>query len=331
MAVDVSIVVPLYNKAPYIGRAVSSILNQTFQNFELVIVDDGSTDEGVSIIKNFKDPRIKIIHQENSGVSIARNTGIRNSAGKLIAFLDADDEWTPGHLEALVRLWKGHPQAGMFATAFKVGEPGSPFRSPVVRAIPPPPWKGILPNYFEAAARSDFLINSSSVAIPKNVLMDTGGFIPGEGWGEDLDLWMRIALKYPVAFAWEGESIYHRGISDQVTGSVPHLHQQPMVVRAMNEIKNNHVPATILPYFKEYIVRQELLRALWHIKSGYPKEARKILENCTTRYFLLEKIRLQILSYLPVSLFQVSWRWYRHTRKVLFHHDYSLDSWTRNK
>ena len=91
----ISVVIPLYNKEEQIADTLQSIFAQTFQDFEIVIVDDGSTDNSVEEVEKFDDSRIRLIHQTNAGVSAARNRGIEEARGELIAFLDADDEWKP--------------------------------------------------------------------------------------------------------------------------------------------------------------------------------------------------------------------------------------------
>jgi len=94
----VSIVIPLYNKAPYVRRALDSIAVQTFADFEAIIVDDGSTDMGAAVVANYSDPRFRLIRQENAGPGAARNAGIAQAQGEFIAFLDSDDEWLPNYL-----------------------------------------------------------------------------------------------------------------------------------------------------------------------------------------------------------------------------------------
>src|SRR5437667_8237163 len=100
----VSVIVPLFNKAPYIERALSSVAAQTHRDFELIVVDDGSTDEGPRIVEAFTDLPIHLISQENAGPGAARNRGLELAQGELVAFLDADDEWLPNYLSESVRL-----------------------------------------------------------------------------------------------------------------------------------------------------------------------------------------------------------------------------------
>lgn len=97
----ISIVIPLYNKEKQIAHTLQSVFAQTFQDFEIVIVDDGSTDNSVMEVKKFDDPRVLLIQQSNAGVSAARNRGIEEANGELIAFLDADDEWMPEFLQTI--------------------------------------------------------------------------------------------------------------------------------------------------------------------------------------------------------------------------------------
>lgn len=114
-----SVVIPLYNKQNYIKETIKSVLNQTFQDFEIVIVNDGSKDDSVKVVESIQDDRIKLVHQENSGVSVARNMGIKEANAKYIAFLDADDLWLPEFLQTIYELIQNFPDAGLYATAYK--------------------------------------------------------------------------------------------------------------------------------------------------------------------------------------------------------------------
>lgn len=107
----VTVVVPLYNKAPYIGRALDSVLHQTCCNYNVLVVDDGSSDDGPAIVQSFADRRVRLIRQENAGPAYARNRGLEEAQGQYVAFLDADDEWRPGFLEKAVRLLEEAPSS----------------------------------------------------------------------------------------------------------------------------------------------------------------------------------------------------------------------------
>ena len=110
-----SVVIPLYNKQDCIRNTVQSVLNQTFPDFEINIVDDGSTDRSLEIARQFDDPRIRVFSKPNGGVSSARNYGIRQSRKKYIAFLDADDLWYPDYLSEIARLIDKYPGCGIYS------------------------------------------------------------------------------------------------------------------------------------------------------------------------------------------------------------------------
>ena len=122
MTVKFSVIIPLMNKGPYITRAIKSVQDQSCQDFEIIVIDGGSHDEGPRIVKEMDDPRIHFIVQTGKGVSSARNEAVQFAKCEFIAFLDADDEWMQKHLETIVRLIENFPGAGMFATAYKIQE-----------------------------------------------------------------------------------------------------------------------------------------------------------------------------------------------------------------
>ena len=106
MSPQVSIIIPLYNKAPYLARTLTSIQRQTFSDFEIIVVDDGSTDGGADIVRALNDARVRLIRQHNLGPGAARNAGITAARAEFVAFLDADDEWLPGYLEHGMSVFK---------------------------------------------------------------------------------------------------------------------------------------------------------------------------------------------------------------------------------
>jgi len=305
----VSVIIPLYNKREYIGRTIQSVLDQNISDFEIIIVDDGSVDGSSDVVKSFHDNRIQLLRQKNQGVSIARNIGVKKADADFIAFLDADDEWLPNHLGTLLHLRNKYPDAGAFTTAYRIINARGKIRSARYRAIPAPPFEGLILNYFKSAALGDSPMNSSSIGIPKIVFNEFGGFPEGAWWGEDTDLFGKIALKYPIAFSWEIGAVYHWDVNNRVCGK-PSLTPEPFVTFARNALKNNMVSDLFLTDLEEYLARKEIYRAASHLYIGNTLEARNILKNIQTRIFRKRKQLLLMLSILPVFLNRVALRGY---------------------
>jgi len=298
---EISVIIPLLNKGPYIKRAIDSILAQEYQNFEIIIVDGYSTDNSLDIVRSIQDSRLTLITQPTKGVSEARNFGVEKSHGKLIAFLDADDEWLPNHLTTITRLVEKFPEAGAYTTAYKICNKKGILRWPKYRTIPPSPWEGLLPNYFSSGVRGEYPVWTSAVCIPKKIFIAMGGFPVDTWWGEDADLWGKIALKYPIAFSWEFGAIYHWDALDRVCCR-PSLEQEPFVKTGRQAIAENMIPKEIFPDFIEYINRKEIYRAACNIIEGNPELSRRILAGTDTHRFYLQKIVLNLVSFLPQKI-----------------------------
>jgi glycosyltransferase involved in cell wall biosynthesis len=196
-----SVVIPLYNKEKYIQNTIESALNQTFRDFEIIVVNDGSTDSSLAIVKQIEDSRIKIFSIKNGGVSRARNFGIEKAESDLIAFLDADDYWYPQHLENLNLLISTYPNHNWFASAYE-----KRYSSNLIKSINSPilykgkEWFGEVSDFFMYSF-IDCLTSSSSVAIKKEFFNSLEGFDTTISHGEDTDLWVRSALKDNLIFS----------------------------------------------------------------------------------------------------------------------------------
>jgi glycosyltransferase involved in cell wall biosynthesis len=215
-----SIIIPLYNKAAYIEKAIYSLLSQTYQEFELIVVNDGSTDESLSnsqfIIHNLelKEPdkfkKIKIVQQENQGVSTARNNGVKLAKYDYIAFLDADDWWEPTYLEEMKGLIEEFPRAGLYGSSYYKVK-GKQF-IPAAIGLDKGFKRGII-NYFEAYTRSLYQpIWTGAAIIKKSVFHSEKGFKPLLKMGEDFDLWVRVAMKYSVALLNKPLAYYNQDV-----------------------------------------------------------------------------------------------------------------------
>ena len=187
-----SVVVPLYDKGPFISMTLESVLAQTFENFEVIVVDDGSNDNGPANVVAVGDARVHLIRQDNGGVALARNRGIDEADGTWIAFLDGDDLWAPDHLNELRALIDKFPDARMIGTGFrKIASASSSLNSAggseLRRA-----------NFLREIGDGAPPFFTSSLAIERAVLEEAGGFKPLH-IGEDRELFARIALAHPVA------------------------------------------------------------------------------------------------------------------------------------
>jgi len=296
-----SVIIPLYNKEKYILRTISSVLSQTLTDFEVLVINDGSTDNGPAIVKKIQDSRIRLITQENAGASAARNRGANLAQSDLLAFLDADDEWLPNHLEILIRLRNNFPDAGAYATAYKILEPSGNLRFARYRAIPSPPWEGLIPNFFLSAALGDSPINCSVMCIPKDIFFEVGGFPVGEWWGEDADLWGKIAIKYPIAFSWEQGGIYHWDSTNRLCDRI-FTGKEPLLLTIEELQKKGEIPPDLIKDISEYLVRKKLYQSICLILAGEKNEAREILTGCKTKLFFWEKNIIILLTIFPISI-----------------------------
>ena len=211
----VSVVVPLYNKASTIARTLASISAQTFTAFETIVVDDGSTDDGASIVEAHADPRFRLVRQTNSGPGAARNRAIAEARGELVAFLDADDEWSPAFLQESVNALD-RSAATVTTCAYIEGERATPsgarFRAlglePGVLRIAPDTPVGIL-------IALNVFMNSWATVTSIAVVRKHGGFIEDRcTYGEDSTLWLRVAFAEPIAISLEPLVHWHSEASE---------------------------------------------------------------------------------------------------------------------
>ncbi|AUC77516.1 glycosyltransferase family 2 protein [Olleya sp. Bg11-27] len=193
-----SIVIPLYNKESYISTTLNTVLNQSFQDFEIVIVNDGSTDQSVSVINTFTDKRIQLIHQQNKGVSVARNTAIKSSTGTYIATLDGDDLWKENHLEELKKCIMLFKNAVLYCNNYEIKRHDG-FVTAAKFNFDYNSECLIVPDFFEANI-INYIPHSSSVAFKKDIFFKIGAYNTQLHTGQDIDLWIRFGLHGVIAF-----------------------------------------------------------------------------------------------------------------------------------
>jgi glycosyltransferase involved in cell wall biosynthesis len=200
---SISVIIPLFNKEKDIVKTLNSVCKQTYNDFEIIIVDDGSTDLSVEKIKIINDNRISIFSKNNEGVSIARNFGVEKAKSNFVAFLDADDYWHPNHLEKLLFLIRTYPNNDWFATSYEKKRTNvliTPMVSPIFEKGEN--WSGVVGDFFENSL-IDCLACASSVCMKTDFFKSLNGFNSQTTHAEDIDLWIRAALFSPLVFSNE--------------------------------------------------------------------------------------------------------------------------------
>ena len=193
-----SVIIPLYNKASFIKRTIESVLCQSFEDFEIIVVNDSSTDNSLQIVQSIDDERIHIYTKENGGVSTARNFGVENATHDIIAFLDADDIWEKDYLYTISKMVEKYPQAGIYATAYAGYIDGLKIYESTIESLPR---FSLIADYFKESYNNGLSINiTSATCIRRNIAQAMPLFRRNIKRGEDIDVWLRISLRYPMAF-----------------------------------------------------------------------------------------------------------------------------------
>lgn len=230
-----SVIIPLYNKAPYVEKAIRSVAAQTFREFELIVIDDGSTDNsfeianqliGEILIDSTTNPPLGGLRgatQLNSGVSTARNNGVALASYPYICFLDADDWWAPTFLEEMKALIEEFPEAGIYGTGYYIVKHS---RNRVATiGVDDGFEKGEI-DYCRVYAKTLCMpLWTGAVCIPKPVFEEENGFKPALKLGEDFDLWIRIALKQKVVLLNKPLTYYNQDVEIQNRAIGPRLYK----------------------------------------------------------------------------------------------------------
>ncbi len=193
-----SVAIAVYNKEQHIAKTLESVLAQTFTDFEIIIVNDGSTDGSEAIIKSFEDKRIHYFSQENQGAAAGRNAAIKKATTTYIALLDADDFWFPHYLVEQNRLIEKYPEEYIFATAQEIIKNNKSYTKPY--SLPKNFEKEGVLNYFNASNQASIL-HSSSTVLKKEIFETVGYYDTSIKSGQDTDLYIRIGLNYKVVFS----------------------------------------------------------------------------------------------------------------------------------
>lgn len=289
--IKISVVIPLYNKELTILRAVKSVLNQTFLPNEIIIVNDGSTDRSIEYLERIKNPKIKILHQDNKGVSAARNLGIDSATSEFIAFLDADDEWSPQFLNEIQSLILNFPEAVGYATSYNKKSSSNNLISTKLEKIKFTGDQGFLTNYFEVCNQSDPPIWTSAVCIKKVFLIKINRFPIGVKAGEDLLTWAKLSVLGNFAYSKKSLATYYLSeFNPSMTVSL----DKDFVSIELNKLKG--VVAEVNE-FKKYLGKWHKMRASLFLITGQRLMAYK--EIYTSIILSGFSIKLGLYALLP--------------------------------
>ena len=282
-----SVIIPLYNKAPYVAKAIGSVLAQTFTDYELLIMDDGSKDNSFAVAQKVIEGHrhCHLYRQQNAGVSMARNNAGALSQGEYLCFLDADDWWNSIFLEEMDRFIKEFPEAGIYGTNYTIVNETKRKTRVANVGVEEGFEKGYI-NYCKVYAKTLAMpLWTGAVCVPRKVFDEMQGFPKGIKLGEDFLLWVRIALKYKVAFLNKPLSFYNqdveaanRGVGrlhkpeEHMLWNVSFLAEEEKSNPDYKQLIDNLRTYSLLPYYlsKEYheAAKQELEKVDW---KGQPK------------------------------------------------------------
>lgn len=283
----ITVVIPLYNKRERIGDTLRSVLAQTWRDFEIVVVDDGSTDGSPDIVRTIAEsqnaakapadkapadkapaeegsraprpaaPQIRLITQPNAGVSAARNRGIAEARGQYIAFLDADDVWLPEYLETITALVKDFSDCAVFATDYWFLNLDGSKRTPTLRDIPFEGERGELTGYFHVAAHSEPPLWASAVVVRKDAIESVGGFPVGIKSGEDMITWARLAFSYRIAYCKRPLAVFKESPANPGEGSKvkARLGGEDYVLNGLLSLYNETEDPDLKSQLREYVLR----------------------------------------------------------------------------
>ena len=289
-----SVVIAVYNQADSIQKSIRSVIEQHYPAEEIIVVDDGSTDNSVNKVKAIDHPNIRLLSQTHQGSSAARNNGVKLTRNRYIAFLEVDDLWSPFYLEKMKALILRFPKSKLFAANYQKIIAEDNFVNPKISLEHIPPNGGLLENYFRIVSQGDHPFTTSSSIIHRQLFNHIGGFSQNDSLGAELALFSESALSTDIAYS-------------------------PLVLlscrtKQTDEGQTNHLPDTILPFAQKLLDRAEefpaelhadidrycstqLCRlAVQHLRLGCASKAMAVLSHKASRKQPLRWLLLSIWS-----------------------------------
>ena len=254
----ISVVIPVFNGERTIQETIESILNQTFSDFEIIVINDGSEDSTLQIVSNISDSRLRILTYPNAGLAASRNRGITEATGEYVAFLDADDLWTPDKLAAQFKQLQANPDAAVAYSWTDFIDGSGCFVRPAAHFT-------VSGNVFSRLLLTNFLDNGSNPLISKQALIEVGGLDESLKAAEDWDLYLRLAARYPFVVVTSPQVLY-RVSADSMSGNV--FRQETETLKVINKVFSQ-APES-LKYLRPYSLANVYKYLTFKALNGYP-------------------------------------------------------------
>lgn len=302
-----SVIVPLYNKEKYIEKCINSILNQTYEKFEIIIVNDASTDDSLEIAQSFSDKRIRIITREENGYGgyAARNVGAENSSYNYLAYLDADDEWMPEHLDEIFKLISKFPEQKIFATGW-YHKAKNKKKSDIYSQVFKNKELHLVDDYYKNVADNKSAVCNSAIVYDKNAFFEAGKY-PHKKCKRmgDVLLWLNLTQNYKIARSVKITAIYNRDVQNSVSKSHKYF-EIPCVFTRVKEILPNvdSNEAITLKKFSNLFAKPMILQSIvYNInKKNVIDVFFKDVDKCT---YLLFKVLKPFPSFVLIPLYKI--------------------------
>lgn len=278
-----SIIIPLFNKAPFIQRAIDSVLHQEFKSYEIIVVNDGSMDGGGDLVSETYGTSIRLFNQVNSGVSVARNQGILQAKFPWIAFLDADDYWHPQYLAFMARVISENPETGIIGAHY---DSVSLTENPNLKYL-------LLKNYFRKAVRNTYFFTSATV-VKKEFFDKKPGFDPELKLGEDIDVWLRATLFFGDGLYLQNTLVFYGSEDAQRATQKEYLLEETLIPKIIEkDYYQNSIGASLcsISDFEAFRDKWTYFTLFPHFRNSENKIATQlVLRKLGSSFFLASMI-----------------------------------------
>ena len=291
----ISVVITLFNKELYIKNCLDSVLSQTHSDIDIIIVDDGSSDDSVKKLDEYDDDRITLYRQKNKGVSTARNVGIKKCSSNYVALIDADDEWLPNHLENLLHLVQTYPDANFWVSGYRKSIETAKLSEKPIQKI-------CLETYLDYRLDNTSIAWTSAVLLNKGIFNKTNGFMPGVSHGEDQALWLEMCLHGFIGKSFLETAIYNI-YDNSLSSKLVTCEEEDACILTIKKIldENRVVSDQIKPKLMEFSNRYTLAHIVAALSLQQPSIAKRFLNLSHDTKIYRNRRRLLFMLWL-VSL-----------------------------